>query len=324
MALIAGLAITVLYALYQALLIQATEGRPVWIWSALLIGLAARATYPSLRSVYAKTLSDGPFFELISRPSPRLTWFALRTCLLCAPLVLALGVIQAVLMPRDLFLWVVGAVVSFVAGIAGAMMPGFALPEVSAPASRRFNRLSPLLDRLRHHRLLIPLGLAVVLTPIATRLALANNPEPATGLAIFGIGVIGQALILCPVSVELTRFMRFQPASLTGIMRQVSLVPFGIWLALAIATLLISGLPLTQGAMIVCAVSLITGLMCVWFYLTQFGHEPNPASWVMRLDLAVALLLALMAFPAAMLWLALRLTMLIRRVRRHRWHPTRP
>ncbi|MFP1131381.1 hypothetical protein [Asticcacaulis sp. W401b] len=314
-----------LFGLFQALSAQTHDNRPIWAYSAALLFFAARQVYPSARSAYAQRLLSGPFFPLISDPQVRRVWFAVRTTALCLPVGLTLLGFQAVLAPHDLGLWGLGAVLGLGGGIVSALMP----PLFAAEASTRtaplpFSALAPLWCRLRHKRLWLPCALLIIGIPLATHLALSNNPEPQTGLGLFGIGSALLAVLLCPVSGELTQFMRWQPGSLARTLTQTALAPFALWLGLSLLSLLISGAPLKEGVLILLALGAVAGLLILWAFLTRFSHKPATADWVLGIDLAVAALLALLALPAALLWLAMRLILLMRRVRRERWRPSLP
>ncbi|ADU14543.1 hypothetical protein Astex_2906 [Asticcacaulis excentricus CB 48] len=318
-ALLSGL----LFGLFQALSAQAHDNRPIWACSAALLFFAARQLFPSARSAYAQNLLRGPFFALISDPQVRRLWFAVRTAVLCLPIGLTLLVFQAVLAPRDLGLWSLGAVLGLGAGMLSAMIPPLFTTGVANGADRLpFAALAPLWCRLRHKRLWLPCGLLIIGIPLATHLALSNNPEPQTGLGLFGLGSALLALLLCPVSSKLTQFMRWQPASLVRTLTQTALAPFALWLGLCFLSLLISGAPLKEGLLILLALGVATGLLILWTFLTRFSHKPATADWVLGIDLAVTALLALLALPAALLWLVVRLILLMRRVRRERWRPS--
>lgn len=313
------------FGLFQALSAQAHDNRPIWAYSAALLFFAARQLYPSARSAYAQRLLSGPFFPLISDPQARWLWFALRTAVLCLPVGLTLLVFQAILAPRDLGLWSLGAVLGLGTGMVSAMIPPLFTTGVANGADRLpFAALAPLWCRLRHKRLWLPCGLLIIGVPLATHLALSNNPEPQTGLSLFGLGSALLAVLLCPVSGELTQFLRWQPGSLVRTLTQTALAPFALWLGLCLLSLLISGAPPKDGLLILLALGAATGLLILWTFLTRFSHKPATADWVLGIDLAVAALLALLALPAAMLWLVVRLILLMRRVRRERWRPSLP
>jgi len=314
-----------LWGLFYTFSAQTEQGRPIWVYSTILLFLTARQFYPFARSAYAQNLLTGPFFILISRPHYRLLWFSLRTSLMCLPVLLILLGLQFVLAPRDLLPLGLGALFAMWAGMVSAMPPALFSRAGSTGANRiPFRALAPLWCRLRHNRLLIPTVLLLPATPVATHLALSNNPEPGPGLAVFGIGIGLQALLLCPVSPELSQFMRLQPGSFARTLRQVSLAPIGLWLGLSLFTLLISGAPLKEGFLIVMSALAATGLLILWTCLTRFSHKPAAANWVLGIDLTVAAFLAFLALPAALLWLILRLIMLVRRVRSERWRCSQP
>ncbi len=320
-----GLLSGLLFGLFQALSAQAHDNRPIWAYSAALLFFAARQLYPSARSAYAQRLLSGPLFPLISDPQARQLWFALRTAVLCLPVGLTLLVFQAILAPRDLGLWSLGAVLGLGAGMVSAMIPPLFTTGVANGADRLpFAALAPLWCRLRHKRLWLPCGLLIIGVPLATHLALSNNPEPQTGLGLFGLGSALLAVLLCPVSGELTQFLRWQPGSLVRTLTQTALAPFALWLGLCLLSLLISGAPPKDGLLILLALGAATELLILWTFLTRFSHKPATADWVLGIDLAVAALLALLAMPAAMLWLVVRLILLMRRVRRERWRPSLP
>lgn len=321
LALLSGL----LFGLFQFFSAQAHDNHPIWAYSAALLCFAGRQVYPSARSAYAQGLLSGPFFHLISDPQVRHVWFAVRTTALCLPVALTLLGFQAALAPRDLGLWGLGAVLGLGGGIVSALMP----PLFAAEASTRtdplpFAALAPLWCRLRHKRLWLPCGLLIIGIPLATHLALSNNPEPQTGLGLFGIGSALLAVLLCPVSGELTQFMRWQPGAMVRALRQTALAPFTLWLGLSLLSLLISGAPLKDGLLILLALGAAAGLLILWTFLTRFSHKPATADWVLGIDLAVTALLAVLALPAALMWLVVRLILLMRRVRRERWRPSLP
>lgn len=321
LALLSGL----LFGLFQTLSAQAHDNRPIWAYSAALLFFAARQVYPSARSTYAQHLLSGPFFPLISDPQVRHVWFALRTTALCLPVGLTLLGFQAVLAPRDLGLWSLGAVLGLGGGMLAALMPPLFAAEASAHANGvPLAALAPLWCRMRHKRLWMPCALLIVGVPLATHLALSNNPEPQTGLGLFGLGSALLAVLLCPVSGELTQFLRWQPGAMVRTLTQTALAPFALWLGLCLMSLLISGAPLKEGLLILLALGAAVGVLILWTFLTRFSHKPATADWVLGIDLAVAALLALLALPAALLWLAMRLILLMRRVRRERWRPSLP
>lgn len=321
LALLSGL----LFGLFQFFSAQAHDNHPIWAYSAALVYIAVRQLYPSARSAYAQSLLRGPFFHLISDPHQRRLWFALRTAALCLPLGLKLLGFQTVLAPRDLGLWGLGAVLGLGAGMLSALMPPLFAAEASAHANRvPLAALAPLWCRLRHKRLWLPGGLLIIGIPLATHLALSNNPEPQTGLGLFGIGSVLLAVLLCPVSGELTQFMRWQPGTMVRILTQTALAPFTLWLGLSLLSLLISGAPLKDGLLILLALGAAAGLLILWTFLTRFSHKPATADWVLGIDLAVTALLAVLALPAALMWLVVRLILLMRRVRRERWRPSLP
>lgn len=321
LALLSGL----LFGLFQFFSAQAHDNHPVWAYSAALVYIAARQLYPSARSAHAQTLLKGPFFALISDPQARRLWFAVRTAVLCLPVGLTLLVFQAVLAPRDLAFWGLGAVSGLGAGMLSVMIPPLFTTGVANGADRLpFAALAPLWCRLRHKRLWLPCGLLIIGIPLATHLALSNNPEPQTGLGLFGLGSALLAVLLCPVSGELTQFMRWQPGSLVRTLTQTALAPLALWLGPCMLSLLISGAPLKEGLLILLALGVGTGLLILWTFLTRFSHKPATADWVFGIDLAVTALLALLALPAALMWLVVRLVLLMRRVRRERWQPSLP
>ena len=207
-AVVAGLLVAIACLLRVQTL--ATQGMPpalVFIASGVAGAVAFAGLYPNARSRALAVLVDGPLFPLIADRKALSQWFAVRTGLVAAPVVLFAALVFAVRSP-------LGGVGFFAAALAGELLAALFWmrppPPAAGPATpgQRIARppMSPL-ARNACAAAILALGARAAAT------AAHNNDSPAIGIALATAAAMAGAVILGP-SGSVTAFAGREPPAL--------------------------------------------------------------------------------------------------------------